>query len=92
MLQIYKYLRCCELLTEHFYSNLMNFRANTVHYRKCILVFFFSRTNLENLADHKWSADRTLGNTALMYLILYSARQINNFHLVLIYLDTDKIK
>ncbi len=43
----------------------MNFRANTVHYRKCILVFFFSRTNLENLADHKWSADRTLGNTGL---------------------------
>ena len=27
--------------------------------------FFISRTNLENLADHKWSADRTLGNTVL---------------------------
>ncbi len=49
----------------HFSSNLMNFRANIVDYRKIILVVFLLRTNLENLADHKWSADRTLGNTDL---------------------------
>jgi hypothetical protein len=42
----------------------MNFRTHTVNYKNKI-VPFFSLTNLENLADHKWSADRTLGNTAV---------------------------
>jgi hypothetical protein len=26
---------------------------------------FFLRTKIENLVDQKWSADRTLGNTAI---------------------------
>ncbi len=28
---------------------------------------FFLGTKIENLADQKWSADRTLGNTVLMH-------------------------
>ncbi len=30
-----------------------------------IVSIFFLRTKIENVADQKWSADRTLGNTAL---------------------------
>ncbi len=26
--------RCCDQLTEHFTTNLMNFRSNIAHYRK----------------------------------------------------------
>ncbi len=36
--------------------------ANFLHNSK---FFFFSRTKIKTLADQKWSADRTLGNTGL---------------------------
>ncbi len=32
-----------------------------------IVSIFFLRTKIENVADQKWSADRTLGNTALRH-------------------------
>ena len=32
---------------------------------KIFMFCIFSRTKIENLAEQNWSADRTLGNTAL---------------------------
>ena len=47
--------------------------------------FFALRTKLESLANQKWSADRTLGNTALekYQTVLFFERQLNKISLAL---------